>query len=134
MRRARTYRWTRMPPYRARFRGQGVFFAFQSWAGCITNIFGFDLRQAHAPRRTSARAQSPPGARWAKRDIGPKRSKLTLIFDQHGRNRIWRSGRAIMRPVAGKYKKPVTEGAIYGRKSDLSQKLSRSRLQHHAAQ
>jgi hypothetical protein len=25
---------------------QGVFFAFQSWAGCITNIFGFDLRQA----------------------------------------------------------------------------------------
>jgi len=24
----------------------GVFFAFQSWAGCITNIFGFDLRQA----------------------------------------------------------------------------------------
>ena len=35
-----------MRPYRARFRGQGVFFAFQSWAGCITNIFGFDLRQA----------------------------------------------------------------------------------------
>src|SRR6476469_6042249 len=46
MRRARTYRWTRMRPYRARFREQGVFFAFQSWAGCITNIFGFDLRQA----------------------------------------------------------------------------------------
>src|SRR4051794_1836206 len=46
MRRARTYRWTRMRPYRARFRGQGVFFAFQSRAGCITNIFGFDLRQA----------------------------------------------------------------------------------------
>jgi hypothetical protein len=33
-------------PYRARFREQGVFFVFQSWAGCITNIFGFDLRQA----------------------------------------------------------------------------------------
>ena len=33
-------------PYRARFREQGVFFAFQSWAGCITNMFGFDLRQA----------------------------------------------------------------------------------------
>jgi hypothetical protein len=27
----------------------GVFFAFQSWAGCITNIFGFDLRQAQVP-------------------------------------------------------------------------------------
>jgi hypothetical protein len=36
----------RMRPYRERFKGQGVFFAFQSWAGCITNIFGFDLRQA----------------------------------------------------------------------------------------
>ena len=41
-----------MRPYRARFRGQGVFFAFQSWAGCITNILGFDLRQAHAPQDT----------------------------------------------------------------------------------
>jgi hypothetical protein len=39
-------RWTRMRPYCERFREQGVFFAFQSWAGCITNIFGFDLRQA----------------------------------------------------------------------------------------
>ena len=35
-----------MRPYRARFREQGVFFGFQSWAGCITNMFGFDLRQA----------------------------------------------------------------------------------------
>ena len=33
-------------PYRTRFREQGVFFAFQSWASCITNMFGFDLRQA----------------------------------------------------------------------------------------
>ena len=33
-------------PLLPRFRGQGVFFAFQSWVGCITNIFGFDLRQA----------------------------------------------------------------------------------------
>src|SRR6478609_10871265 len=59
MRCARTYRWTRMRPYRARFRGQGVFFAFQSWAGCITKIFGFDLRQAQG---------TPPphwkGGRW----------------------------------------------------------------------
>jgi hypothetical protein len=42
-----------MRPHRARFRGQGVFFAFQSWAGCITNMFGFDLRQAQ-----------PPASRW----------------------------------------------------------------------
>ena len=39
-----------MRPYRTRFREQGVFFAFQSWAGCITNMFGFDLRQAHVSR------------------------------------------------------------------------------------
>jgi len=44
----RTYRWTRIRPYRPRFREQGVFFAFQSRAGCITNICGFDLRQAQA--------------------------------------------------------------------------------------
>jgi hypothetical protein len=37
-----------MRPYRARFREQGVFFVFQSWADCITNMFGFDLRQAQA--------------------------------------------------------------------------------------
>jgi hypothetical protein len=37
-----------MRPNRARFRGQGVFFDFQSWASCITNIFGFDFRQAQA--------------------------------------------------------------------------------------
>ena len=49
MRRARTYRWKRMRPYRVRFREQGVFFALQSWASCIINIFGFDLRQAQAP-------------------------------------------------------------------------------------
>ena len=48
MRRAPTCRWTRMRPYRARFREQGVFLAFQSWAACITNMFGFDLRQAQA--------------------------------------------------------------------------------------
>ena len=49
MRCARTYRYPTMRPYRARFSEQGVFFAFQSWAGCITNIFGFDLRQAQHP-------------------------------------------------------------------------------------
>jgi hypothetical protein len=32
----------------------GVFFAFQSWAGCITNIFGFDLRKAQGSLAVSA--------------------------------------------------------------------------------
>jgi hypothetical protein len=47
MRRARTCRWLRMRPYRVLLRGQGVFFAAQSSADCITSMAGFDLRQAH---------------------------------------------------------------------------------------
>ena len=39
-------------PLSARFREQGVFFVFQSWAGCITNMFGFDLRQAQRDQPT----------------------------------------------------------------------------------
>src|SRR6266850_5349239 len=46
MRSARTCPWIRMRPYRVPLRGQGVFFAAQSSAGCITNTSGFDLRQA----------------------------------------------------------------------------------------
>src|SRR5664279_2465001 len=48
MRCGRTYRWTRMHRHRALFRELGTFFAVRSWAGCITNMFGFDLRQAQA--------------------------------------------------------------------------------------
>jgi transposase InsO family protein len=33
-------------PHRVLLRGQGVFFAAQSSADCITNTSGFDLRQA----------------------------------------------------------------------------------------
>jgi hypothetical protein len=36
-----------MRPYRVPLRGQGVFFAAQSSADCITSMAGFDLRQAH---------------------------------------------------------------------------------------
>src|SRR6478735_9735122 len=53
-----------MRPYRARFREQGAFFAFQSWASCIINIFGLDLRQAQgcAPfaHGSEGRAYSSP--------------------------------------------------------------------------
>ena len=44
MRRARTYPWIRIRPYRVLLRGQGVFFAVRSLADCITNMSGFDLR------------------------------------------------------------------------------------------
>src|SRR5258707_5532913 len=46
MGRARTCPWIRTRPYRVLLRGQGVFFAAQSSADCITNMSGFDLRQA----------------------------------------------------------------------------------------
>ena len=35
-----------MRQYRALLRGQGTFFVAQSWADCIINMSGFDLRQA----------------------------------------------------------------------------------------
>ena len=38
-----------MHRHRALFRELGTFFAVRSWAGCITNMFGFDLRQAQVP-------------------------------------------------------------------------------------
>jgi hypothetical protein len=43
-----TYPWIRIRPYRVLLRGQGVLFAARSSADCITNITGFDLRQAQA--------------------------------------------------------------------------------------
>jgi hypothetical protein len=46
MRRARTCPWIKIRPYRVLLRGQGVFFAVRSLADCITNMSGFDLRQA----------------------------------------------------------------------------------------
>ena len=39
--RARTCPWIRTRPYRVLLRGQGVFFAAQSSADCITNMSGF---------------------------------------------------------------------------------------------
>src|SRR5215471_5171776 len=45
MRYGRTWLWIRMRRYRAPQRGQGVFFADQFSADCITNMFGFDFRQ-----------------------------------------------------------------------------------------
>src|SRR5450756_424585 len=50
MRCARTYRWVRMHRHHAVFTEPGIFFAVRSWADCITNMFGFDLRQAHGLR------------------------------------------------------------------------------------
>jgi hypothetical protein len=60
-----------MRPYRARFREQGIFFAFQSWAGCITNIFRFDLQQAQVGAGAStvrSKPEMPTGGRSMRLD------------------------------------------------------------------
>src|SRR3979411_3283801 len=42
----RIYPWRRMHRSRAPSIAPGTFFVAQSWAGCITNMPGFNLRQA----------------------------------------------------------------------------------------
>ena len=44
-----------MRPYRALLRGQGVFFAAQSSADCITNMSGFDFSTGTGGKRRPAR-------------------------------------------------------------------------------
>src|SRR5258705_2184351 len=43
-----------MHQYRAPFRELDTFFAVRSWVDCITNMSGFDLRQAHPHAKASA--------------------------------------------------------------------------------
>jgi hypothetical protein len=51
----------------------GTFFVAQSWEGCITNMPGFDLRQAHGlivtQRRLGDNAMLPPSL-FASRSVG----------------------------------------------------------------
>jgi hypothetical protein len=56
---ARIYPWRRMHRSRAPSIAPGSFFVAQSWAGCITNMPGFNLRQAQIAhyRRWSQRAR-----------------------------------------------------------------------------
>src|SRR5258708_5157856 len=44
---ARIYPWRKMRRSRAPSIAPGTFFVAQSWADCITNMAGFNLRQAH---------------------------------------------------------------------------------------
>jgi hypothetical protein len=43
---ARIYPWRKMRRSRAPSIAPGTFFVAQSWADCITNMAGFNLRQA----------------------------------------------------------------------------------------
>ena len=45
---------------RATLSGPDIFFAVRSWAGCITYIFGFDLRQVRDMVRKFGRDRSEP--------------------------------------------------------------------------
>src|ERR1039458_4481334 len=105
MRCGRTYRWTRMHRHRALFRELGTFFAVRSWAGCITNMFGFDLRQAQAPppllnsdpeiRPAGIRrliGKFDPAARDERnRTLGKAGEEFVVDFE---RRRLTRAGRA----------------------------------------
>ena len=55
-----------MRPYRGPLREQGVFFAVQSSADCITNMSGFDLRQTQVVlrRKLKGRAHPTNNDRW----------------------------------------------------------------------
>jgi hypothetical protein len=44
---ARIYPWRKMRRSRAPSIAPGAFFVAQLWADCITNMAGFNLRQAH---------------------------------------------------------------------------------------
>jgi hypothetical protein len=46
---ARIYPWRKMHRSRAPSIAPGTFFVAQSWADCITNMPGFNLRQAQGP-------------------------------------------------------------------------------------
>src|SRR6202453_4774331 len=48
MGRSRIYPWRKMPRSRAPSTASGTFFVAQPWADCITNMLGFNLRQAQA--------------------------------------------------------------------------------------
>jgi hypothetical protein len=63
---ARIYPWRKTRRSRASSIAPGAFFVAQSWADCITNMAGFDLRQARVandpkPTQASYRAN---GARY----------------------------------------------------------------------
>jgi hypothetical protein len=52
-----------MHRHHAVFTEQGTFFAVRSWADFITNMFGFDLRQAQPARGSASFLQTTATAR-----------------------------------------------------------------------
>src|ERR1700720_2422244 len=60
----------------------GTFFVAQSWVDCITNIAGFNLRQAQVPHASTANCSSS-GLRSRNRASPP--IFPDLIYDRHNR-------------------------------------------------
>src|SRR6266436_3800547 len=63
---ARIYPWRRMHRSRAPSIAPGTFFVAQSWAGCITNMSGFNLRQAQGMKFSKSGSGRRKGA-WVDR-------------------------------------------------------------------
>jgi hypothetical protein len=76
-----------MRPYRVLLRGQGVFFAAQSSADCITSMAGFDLRQAqeYAFTELGCTLDDPVGAllAWTAANTGAVRRSQAEFDRSH---------------------------------------------------
>src|SRR6202023_2751071 len=97
---ARIYPWRRMHRSRAPSIAPGTFFVAQSWAGCIINMPGFNLRQAGVAR-ASVRLEAHYGL---KSDIAqsPKSADcVAKVFLQHGAQILRAVGAAIEQSCGG---------------------------------
>jgi hypothetical protein len=70
--------WIRMRPYRGPLRGQGIFFAVRSSADCITNMSGFDLRQAHLRKSGGHMSESESRRAYSPGSVSRGNGAVTL--------------------------------------------------------
>src|SRR6266511_2640232 len=117
---ARIYPWRRMHPSRAPSIAPGTFFVAQSWAGCITNMPGFNLRQATLPHAKAL----------VRRDFEGK-AQGQLPWEMGGDSPLFPS-RADRSPLSFGFSGPFKKRRV--QTSDFRHRLAGDRLQvaHHA--
>src|ERR1700675_2423254 len=77
---ARIYPWRKMRRSRAPSIAPGTFVVAPSWADCITNMHGFNLRQAQVQTLAPDRSDQPFG-----KAVLPRRGRCNwLVSDTHG--------------------------------------------------
>src|SRR5476649_1806938 len=75
---ARIYPWRKMHRSRAPSIAPGTFFVAQPWADCITNMPGFNLRQAHRILQFS-HVRTDAGRRISRRRDNSRRTPALCI-------------------------------------------------------